>query len=44
MVDNRFLELEDITKKNFKECLTYLCYIDDYNKEQEKKINGGLNT
>ena len=44
IADNNFLDIEEITKKNFKECLTYISYMSDYNKEQEKKINGRINT
>ena len=36
MVDNRFLEIEEVTKKNFKECLTYLCYIIDFRKKENE--------
>tara|TARA_R110002020_G_scaffold220995_1_gene429028 strand:+ start:617 stop:760 length:144 start_codon:yes stop_codon:yes gene_type:complete len=39
MTDNRFLELEPITKKNFKECLTYISYMSEYNQEQQEKLN-----
>ena len=44
IADNKFLDIEEITKKNFKECLTYMSYMSDYNQEQEKKINGRINT